>query len=166
MKTTVLFKAVAVIALMVAGVMNSDVKAQSQFVTNEVMNGEQVASKTIFKKDGAYLYRHIKYDYTYDNNNRLTGKTAYKWNGLKEAWDPYFKLTYQYSEKEITSYYARWNADRRAYDASEKSVYELNDANIPVAYNTYKRGSNEKSDWTLVSHKVLNNDAELFATAD
>ena len=46
MKTTSLFKAVALVAIMVASVLNSEVKAQDGFITNQVMNGELVASKT------------------------------------------------------------------------------------------------------------------------
>lgn len=45
MKTTSLFKAVALVAIMVASVLNSEVKAQDGFITNQVMNGELVASK-------------------------------------------------------------------------------------------------------------------------
>lgn len=51
MKTTSLFKAVALVAIMVASVLNSEVKAQDGFITNQVMNGELVASKTIFKQE-------------------------------------------------------------------------------------------------------------------
>ena len=50
MKTTSLFKAVALVAIMIASVLNSEVKAQDGFITNQVMNGELVASKTIFKR--------------------------------------------------------------------------------------------------------------------
>ena len=45
MKTTSLFKAVALVAIMIASVLNSEVKAQDGFITNQVMNGELVASK-------------------------------------------------------------------------------------------------------------------------
>ena len=38
MKTTSLFKAVALVAIMVASVLNSEVKAQDGFITNQVMN--------------------------------------------------------------------------------------------------------------------------------
>ena len=129
MKTTSLFKAVALVAIMVASVLNSEVKAQDGFITNQVMNGELVASKTIFKQEGSYLQRHMQYTFTYDDQNRLISKEASKWDGAKDAWVPYFKMTYQYSDNEITMNYARWNESHKAYDeAVQKSVYELNDA--------------------------------------
>lgn len=135
MKTTSLFKAVAMVAIMIASVLNSEVKAQDGFITNQVMNGDLIASKTIFKKDGSFLQRHMQYTFTYDAQNRLVSKEAAKWNGAKDEWTPYFKMTYQYGENEIIMNYGRWNASHKAYDdAIQKSVYELNDDNMPTAY--------------------------------
>lgn len=135
MKTTSLFKAVAFVAMIIVSVMNSEVKAQeNNFITNEEVKNEMVVAKTIFKQDGNRLYRHLRYEYNYDDQNRLTGKEASKWDGSKEEWKPYFKMTYQYGSDEITMSYARWNELHKAYDKDiQKSVYELDDKNIPVA---------------------------------
>lgn len=166
MKTTSLFKAVAMVAIMVASVLNSEVKAQDGFITNQVMNGELIASKTIFKKDGAQLYRHMQYTFTYDDQNRLVGKEATKWNSSKDEWVPYFKMTYQYNADEIIMNYARWNESHKAYDKNvQKSVYALNDENMPTAYKAYKQDNKNKSDWTLVNHQQMNHTTNLLAIA-
>ena len=52
------------------------------------MKNELVVAKTIFKQDGAQLYRHIRYEYSYDDRQRLTCKEASKWDGAKGAWMP------------------------------------------------------------------------------
>lgn len=166
MKTTSLFKAVAFVAMVIVSVMNSEAKAQdSNFITNEEVKNELVVAKTIFKKDGAQLYRHIRYDFTYDDQNRLTGKEASKWDSTRNEWTPYFKISYQYSENEITMLYGRWNNSHKAFDSDvKKSVYELNDENIPVAYKNYKQ-SVENSDWTMVSYNKVNFTHNLLAMA-
>ena len=111
MKTTNLFKAVAFVAMTIVSVMNTEVKAQeNNFITNEEVKNELVVAKTIFKQDGAQLYRHIRYEYSYDDQKRLTCKEASKWDGVKDEWVPYFKMTYQYGNDEITMSYARWNS--------------------------------------------------------
>ena len=74
MKTTNLFKAIAFVAMIIVSVMNSEVKAQDNFITNEEVKDDLVVAKTIFKQDGTYLYNHMRYEFTYDNENRLTGK--------------------------------------------------------------------------------------------
>lgn len=137
MKTAILFKAMTFAAMVIASVMNSEMSAQdNKFITNEEMKNEQVVAKTIFKQDGAQLYRHLRYEFTYDAQKRLASKTAYKWNGSKDEWTPYFQLTYQYGADEITMSYARWNESHKAYDKDvKKSVYELNEKNMPMAYH-------------------------------
>ena len=52
MKTTNLFKAIAFVAMIIVSVMNSEVKAQDNFITNEEVKNDLVVAKTIFKQDG------------------------------------------------------------------------------------------------------------------
>ena len=139
MKTTVLFRMIVLVAMVFAGIANAEVKAQdNNFITNEEKVDDLVVSKGIYRLDGS-LYRHMKYDFTYDDQKRMASKEAFKWDAAGEKWTPYFKINYTYTSNEITLVYARWNESRRTYDASvEKSVYELNDANMPIAYMNYK----------------------------
>lgn len=166
MKATNLFKAVVFVAMVIVSVMNSEVKAQdSNFITNEEVKNEMVVAKTIFKKDGAQLYRHIRYDFTYDDQKRLTSKEASKWDATREEWTPYFKMSYQYDNNEITMSYARWNNSHKAFDSDvKKTVYELNDENMPVAYKNYEQNSG-KSDWTMVNYNRIDSTASLLAMA-
>lgn len=166
MKTTNLFKAVAFVAMVIVSVMNSEVKAQENFITNEEVKNDLVVAKTIFKQDGAYLYNHMRYEFTYDNENRLTAKIASKWDGAREKWIPYFKMSYQYADNEITMSYARWNESHKNYDKDvKKSVYEMNDDNMPVAYKNYEKSS-EKSDWTLVNYNQIDHTANLLTMTE
>ena len=131
MKTTNLFKAVAFVAMVIVSIMNSEVKAQDRFITNEEVQNDLIVAKTIFKQSGTYLYNHMRYE------NRLTNKTASKWDGVKEKWMPYFRMSYQYTDNEITLSYARWNEKHQSYDKDmSKSVYEMNAENMPVAYKS------------------------------
>lgn len=166
MKATNLFKAVAIAAMVIVSVMNSEVKAQdNNFITNEEVKNEMVVAKTIFKKDDAQLFRHIRYEFTYDDQKRLTAKEASKWDTTREEWMPYFKMSYQYSNDEITMSYARWNNSHKAFDSDvKKTVYELSDDNMPVAYKSYKQ-STDKSDWTMVNFHRIDNTASLLAMA-
>ena len=140
MKATGLFKAVVLIAIFLVSATNSFMNAQeNNFVTNEEIVDNVVKSKTIYRMNDGVLFHHMKYDFTYDDQSRMTSKEVYKWNGQDESWTPYFKMSYTYSEKEMTVVYARWNAKSKAYDlAMEKSVYELNKENAPVAFFNYK----------------------------
>ena len=135
MKTNLISKAVVMLAVVMASVMNFSASASNptQYVKNEEMTGELMTAKTIFKNEDGRLYRHLRYTYTYDTENRVTSKEASKWDSSKEAWVPYFKMDVFYANNEVELSYARWNSKSNAYDSSiEKTVYEMNDDNVTL----------------------------------
>ena len=135
MKTNLISKAVVMLAVVMASVMNFSASASNptQYVKNEEMTGELITAKTIFKNEDGHLFRHLRYTYTYDNENRVTRKEAAKWDNVKEAWVPYFKMDVSYTNSEVELSYARWNSKSNAYDSSiKKTVYEMNDDNVTL----------------------------------
>jgi hypothetical protein len=132
MKTNLISKAVVMMVVVMASVMNFSASASNptQYVKNEEMTGELMTAKTIFKNEDGHLFRHLRYTYTYDNENRVASKEASKWDSVKEAWVPYFKMNVSYTNDEVELSYARWNSKSNVYDSNiEKTVYELNDNN-------------------------------------
>ena len=135
MKTNLISKAVVMLAVVMASVMNFSASASNptQYVKNEEMTGELMTAKTIFKNEDGRLYRHLRYTYTYDTENRVTSKEASKWDSSKEAWVPYFKMDVSYANNEVELSYARWNSKSNADDSSiKKTVYEMNDDNVTL----------------------------------
>ena len=135
MKTNLISKAVVMLAVVMASVMNFSASASNptQYVKNEEMTGELMTAKTIFKNEDGHLYRHLRYTYTYDTENRVISKEASKWDSSKETWVPYFKMDVSYANNEVELSYARWNSKSNAYDSNvEKTVYELNDSNAAL----------------------------------
>lgn len=129
MKANVVLKAVVMTVLVMASVMNFSASAATptSYVRNDEMSGELVTSRTIFKNEGGYLFRHLLYTFTYDNENRVVNKEAFRWDSTAEAWVPYFNMNVEYKDQEVVVNYGRWNARSHAYDSHlEKSVYQLN----------------------------------------
>lgn len=140
MKKNILSRTMILLGILIASFSYTGLNAQESgnFITNEEKQGDLIVSKVIYRLDGS-LYRHMKYDFTYDEQKRMTSKEAFKWDSRREKWSPYFKIDYTYSDGQITLTYARWNEAHKAYDAQvEKSVYELNENNIPVACVNYQ----------------------------
>ena len=135
MKTNLISKAVVMLAVVMASVMNFSANASNptQYVKNEEMTGELMTAKTIFKNENGHRYRHLRYTYTYDTENRVTSKEASKWDSSQEAWVPYFKMDVSYANNEVELSYARWNSKSNAYDSSiKKTIYEMNDDNVTL----------------------------------
>lgn len=135
MKTNLISKAVVMVAVVMASVMNFTASAMNptQYVTNDEMTGELVTAKNIYRNEDGHLFRHLRYTYTYDNENRVTSKEASKWDSVKESWVPYFKLNVEYTDYEVEVSYARWNFRSNAYDSNQaKTVYDLEDSNVNI----------------------------------
>lgn len=134
MKTMNVFKALAFAAISLASILSTEVKAQDNFITNEEVKNNLVVSRTIYKQDGNYLHNHLHYEFTYDDQNRLTSKTATKWDGAMDKWIPYFQMTYRYEADEIIMSYARWDESHENFSKDMKqTVYQLDENNVPVA---------------------------------
>ncbi|MDO4164458.1 MAG: DUF3836 domain-containing protein [Bacteroides sp.] len=135
MKTTVFFKALVVMAVVMVSGMNFTASAANptKYVKNEVMDGDRVMQKTIYKNNDGYLTRHLLYTFTYDDENRVTTKQASKWDSVNEAWVPYFKLEVSYYADSVTVDYALWDARSKAYDLGvETMVYDLTDGSASL----------------------------------
>lgn len=48
------------------------------------MTGELMTAKTIFRNEDGHLFRHLRYTATYDSENRVTSKEAFKWDSVKK----------------------------------------------------------------------------------
>lgn len=134
MKTMNVFKALALAVITLVNLLNTQAMAQNNFITNEEVKNNLVVSRTIYKQDGNYLHNHMRYEFTYDEQNRLISKTASKWDGTVDKWIPYFQMTYRYEANEVIMSYARWSESQETFSKDKKeTVYELNENNIPVA---------------------------------
>ncbi|NDV81669.1 DUF3836 domain-containing protein [Bacteroides sp. 51] len=161
MKATLL-KAVVCVTLVFASVLNSNVMAQDKFVTNDVMAGELVSSKVIYRHDGM-LYRHMKHDFTYDDQNRVVEKEMFKWDSGKEVWVPCSKIALNYTLGQVEMNLAKWNEKDKMYnEAQEKNVYQMDLANLPIAYQNYKW--NERSgEWKIAEDYRFGSTAVMYA---
>ena len=134
MKTMNVFKALALAVITLVNLLNTQAMAQNNFITNEEVKNNLVVSRTIYKQDGNYLHNHMRYEFAYDEQNRLINKTASKWDGTVDKWIPYFQMTYRYEANEVIMSYARWSESQETFSKDKKeTVYELNKNNIPVA---------------------------------
>lgn len=161
MKTTLL-KSVLCVAIAFASVLGTNVMAQENFITNDVMTGDLVTSKIVYRQDGA-LYRHMKHDFTYDSQNRVIEKETFKWDSQKDQWAPHCKISFTYTDDQVMMDYAKWNKKDKAYTASqERTVYALNEFKSPVAYQNYKWNV-QSGEWKIANNVRFSDTPVLLA---
>lgn len=117
------------VAVLFAGVITAS--AQNDYYTNIDMDGQTVTGRTVYKYDG-YLMPHLKYNYTYDDQNRMSSRTAYLWLDVMNKWIPYYRIDYSYTNGMVNMKYGVW--DRRTNDFDkfkEENSYKATNNNQP-----------------------------------
>ena len=115
MKAKVSLKTVIVSALLLVCGLNASADNKSNLIYNsEEVNGMKVA-ETVYKMDGNTLANYMKYNYKYDDQNRMTESEALKWNSTKNTWGKDMCIRYAYEVKTMTTTYYKWNNKKSEY---------------------------------------------------
>ena len=115
MKAKVSLKTVIVSALLLVCGLNASADNKSNLIYNsEEVNGMKVA-ETVYKMDGNTLANYMKYNYKYDDQNRMTESEALKWNSTKNTWGKDMCIRYAYQGKPMTTTYYKWNNKKGEY---------------------------------------------------
>ena len=115
MKAKVSLKTVIVSALLLVCGLNASADNKSNLIYNsEEVNGMKVA-ETVYKMDGNTLANYMKYNYKYDDQNRMTESEALKWNSTKNTWGKDMCDRYAYQGKTMTTTYYKWNNKKGEY---------------------------------------------------
>ena len=115
MKAKVSLKTVIVSALLLVCGLNASADNKSNLIYNsEEVNGMKVA-ETVYKMDGNTLANYMKYNYKYDDQNRMTESEALKWNSTKNTWGKDMCIRYADQGKTMTTTYYKWNNKKGEY---------------------------------------------------
>lgn len=106
--------------------------AKDTFVYGE--NGNELMVSTL-NNDGKTITPKLKYKYLYDDNGKMVGKKAYRWNSERKRWDPSYLITMNSSENISIMDYAEWNVETASFTENQKqSIYYSDSVNHLVTY--------------------------------
>ncbi len=80
--------------------------------------------------DGNTLANYMKYNYKYDDNNRMTESEALKWNSTKNTWENDMCIRYTYQGKTVTTTYYKWNSKKREYILVPEMTVTMDNPNM------------------------------------
>ncbi len=136
-----------------------------EFAYDNTAKEEQVESQTVFTvKNDKYLNRHLKYNYTYTSDGRVSQKEVLKWNEIMQVFEKQYCLNFTYDSQKTIIEYVAWNTETEAYsDIKSKTVYQTKDAGQTLNYQSYEWNKKE-NDWNLATeHTFLYENDRLLA---
>ena len=130
MKAKGSLKTVIISALLLVCGLNVSADNKSNLIYNsEEVNGVMVG-QTVYKMEGSALANYMKYNYTYDNQNRMTESEALKWNSIKSSWDNDMCIRYAYQGKSVTTTYYKWNKKQGEYILVPEMTITMDNPNM------------------------------------
>lgn len=117
---------------------------------NEIINGK-VESQTVYEvQSQKYLQPHLKYNFAYDSQNRLSQKEVLKWNEQTRNYEKDHCLNISYNDGETAIEYASWDTMANAYsNVKEKAIYHTNAKGALEKYQSYEWNKGLHN-WNLV----------------
>ena len=102
--------------------------------TNLVYNAQEVngvmVGQTVYKAEGSTLANYMKYNYKYDDQNRMTENETLKWNRDKKTWENDICIHYTYQGKSITTTYYKWNQRKGEYILVREMTVTMDNTNM------------------------------------
>lgn len=137
----------------------------SRFAYNTEIVDNIVMSQTVYKKsNGLYLTNHLRYNFTYDAQDRIEEKEVVRWNPYANQWENDYCLAYSYDIDQYTIEYIRWDKQMQTYsNMVEKKVYSKTGVSlINIASYTW---NNHTGNWVLTDNLIASSapDSRLYA---
>ncbi|WP_297328416.1 DUF3836 domain-containing protein [uncultured Bacteroides sp.] len=130
MKTKVSLKLMFLSALLFTCGLNVSADNKNNLIYNsEEVNGVMVG-QTVYKTEGTTLANYMKYNYKYDDQNRMTESEALKWNANKNTWANDLCIRYAYQGKSLTTTYYKWNNKKSEYVLVPEMTVTMDNPNM------------------------------------
>ncbi len=107
---------------------------QSVNTNNIVYNFEErnglLVGQTLYKQEGKALSHYIRYNYTYDQNNKIVENNIQMWNKDKKQWDKSLSVRYEYNGQNVSTQCYKWDANKNSYKLLPKYNTSFIDPNL------------------------------------
>jgi hypothetical protein len=151
--------AATILALYMSPVSNN----HSKFLYNADVENGRVNTMCVYEKNDCKLNAKLQYKFTYDSQDRLTSKEAYRWNSKKQVWQKAYVYTYTYANNNIEIDQSMWNEEANSYNSPcEKSIYSTL-SNGVMSVKTFKTEGQDNDLSLSDQYLLMGNEQELMA---
>ncbi len=153
------------IALIAALICNLSLSATNKFAYHTESNESGNTTQIVYKMDesGKYLTPHLKYNISYNAQERMEQKEVLRWDSNSRQWINQYTLSFEYNTDTYSIACARWNETNNEYsDIYLKTTYNLNKDNQTYRYETFRRDDRSK-EWVMTQSNEFTENPPLYA---
>ncbi len=115
MKNSNLIKLFALTIVFIFSVLNVSAKQSKNIVYDAEQKNGVLVGQTLYKCENNNLEKFARYNYVYDNDNRILENNISRWNKETNNWEKSISVQYRYENNTISTKYYAWNKDNNRY---------------------------------------------------
>lgn len=114
MKMKALSKVLWVLVFVFVGSLAVQAASSKDYLYDTKEENGRIVSKVVFLQKDGLLNKEMKYEFSYNDEGKVSEKTAYRWDKRKDNWEPLFSISYKYNSEtgEIHSDYGMWDSKK------------------------------------------------------
>lgn len=143
-------------------------QTNGKYLFNAEWTGKDLTTMYVYKnvdnrKGMTTLKPHMKYEYAYAADGKLTSRTTFRWNDSLDRWTCASRHDYALVGTKYNAEYSRYNIATDSFDLPvEKMVYSLI-PDVDVNYVCCYQLDQKSSDYQLVSETYVTTPSTLIA---
>lgn len=122
--------AVFVFTLLISSLTVSARSYDNNLIYNSEEKDGVMVGQTVYKMEGGALANYMKYNYTYDDSQRMTESETQKWDSSTNKWANDLRINYTYAGKTITTNYFKWNKKKNNYVLAPEMTVTMDNTNL------------------------------------
>lgn len=126
MKMKAFFRSILTVLFLLAGNIAIQAASAKTYMYDTKEENGKVISKVVFVQENGLLNREVMYEFSYNNDGKVSEKKAFRWNEKTNEWTPYYLMTYQYTDDTIQSEYKIWDKKKQSYQNTQSMSMSIN----------------------------------------
>lgn len=122
MKSKAFFKSSLVLMFLFIGSMTIGAVSPKTYLYDTKEENGKVISKVVFAQENGLLNREVRYEFSYNDEGKVSEKKAFRWDKNTNDWAPYYLMTYRYSDDTIHSEYKVWDKKTNGFSLNPQSM--------------------------------------------
>lgn len=124
MKASIFSKSIFVLAALFICNLVMNAASPREYIYDTKEENGIIISKVIFLKNNGLLNKEVKYEFSYNEEGKVSQKNAYRWDKNKDEWTPYYQTSYTYNAEtgEINTVYGMWDKKTKEFNLNTQHL--------------------------------------------
>lgn len=125
------FKVLIIAVLLIGSFCNLSAKTNvNNIVYNTHEKNGMLVGQTLYKQEGKTLTQYLRYNYVYNNENKIIENNIEKWDNENQTWINALTTKYSYENQNVLTKTYKWNSIKKIYQLMPEKTKQFEDYSL------------------------------------